>query len=340
MSHVRLQVTKVSIGCVAVQQRPLSMPACAIVSLSLPPVGQQFEGPPASEFALQAGKDSTLNRFTKRASDGRLRFAVRWARQIVFLAVAVPVWSAVAAPPQLVPHQAEYRVTLDTVRTGALVAAMTGTLQFEWRDVCDGWAVNQRFGLLFTDTRGQEHWSDRRYLTWEAKDGSAFRFSIRAVRNDTVTEEVEGEAVLYDDKSGGEIRFNMPSNYQAVLPEGTMFPSTHFLHILENLKGPQGPRMDVVFSGSEEDGLHRVNTFFGSEIDPGSMELDPQIDELFGRHVRIGYFPYFDQSLEPDYEAILQIRENGVLDKFVIDYADFSIKGVLDRWTTIQPGNC
>ncbi len=244
-----------------------------------------------------------------------------------------------AAAPQVLPHRAEYQITLETVRTGAMVAAMKGILGFEWRDVCDGWAVNQRFGIQFTDKQGQQHWSDRRYLTWEAKDGRAFRFSIRAVRDDVVIEEAEGQAVLHGDGTGGEILFKLPSAYRAALPEGTIFPSTHFLRILADLKSPEGPRADVVFSGSEEDGLQRVNTFFGSEIADG-LESDSGLADLFGRHVRIGYFPYFERRLEADYEVILQVRENGVLDQFVIDYTDFSIKGVLNQWVEIPPTDC
>ncbi len=245
-----------------------------------------------------------------------------------------------AAAPQVLPHRAEYQITLETVRTGAMVAAMKGILGFEWRDVCDGWAVNQRFGIQFTDKQGQQHWSDRRYLTWEAKDGRAFRFSIRAVRDDVVIEEAEGQAVLHGDGTGGEILFKLPSAYRAALPEGTIFPSTHFLRILADLKSPEGPRADVVFSGSEEDGLQRVNTFFGSEIAADGLGSDSGLADLFGRHVRIGYFPYFERRLEADYEVILQVRENGVLDQFVIDYTDFSIKGVLNQWIEIPPTDC
>ncbi len=261
------------------------------------------------------------------------------------LALVLPnlclVAGGAAAGPQVLPHHAEYRITLDTVRAGSTVAAMSGKLGFEWRDVCDGWAVNQRFGLRFTDRQGRQHWSDRRYLTWEAKDGTAFRFSIRAVRDNVVIEESEGQAVLHKDGSaGGEILFKLPSPYRAALPEGTIFPSTHFLRILEALEAPAGPRADVVFSGSEEDGLQRVNTFFGAEVDPGPESAESELGQLFGRRVRIGYFPYFARNLEADYEVVLQVRENGVLDWFVIDYADFSIKGVLDEWTELEAAGC
>ena len=291
-----------------------------------------------------------LESFGQEIGDWRLllrilRLRVRGAAlRALPLAAATAVFMSgagvAAAAPQVLPHRAEYQITLDSVRTGAMVAAMTGILGFEWRDVCDGWAVNQRFGIQFTDKQGQQHWSDRRYLTWEAKDGRAFRFSIRAVRDDVVIEEAEGQAVLHGDGSGGEILFKLPSAYRAALPEGTIFPSTHFLRILADLKSPEGPRADVVFSGSEEDGLQRVNTFFGSEIAADGLESDSGLAGLFGRHVRIGYFPYFEQRLEADYEVILQVRENGVLDQFVIDYTDFSIRGVLDQWIEIPPTDC
>ncbi len=228
---------------------------------------------------------------------------------------------------------------LDTVRAGAMVSALTGKLGFERRDVCDGWAVNQRLGLRFTDRQGLLHSSDRRYLTWEAKDGTAFRFSVRAVRDNVVIEEAEGQAALHEGTTGGEIRFKLPSPYRAALPEGAIFPSTHFLRILEELKDPAGPRSDIVFSG-EEDGLQRVNTIFGAEVAAETTGVEADPDEPFGRSVRIGYFPYFERSLEADYEAILQVRENGVVDQFVIDYSDFSIKGVLDGWSELEAANC
>lgn len=261
-----------------------------------------------------------------------------------FLALAACALAAgcagkAGAAAGVLPHKAVYDVALDEAR-GGQVMALDGKLQFEWRDACDGWVVNQHFVFRFTDRHGRMHWTNRRYLTWEAKDGRTFRFSIRTEGDGETIEYVEGEAVLHGDGSGGEVEYDHPSRYHATLPAGTLFPSFHFLDTLDDLGRPAGLASDVIFSGSEDTGLQRVTTFFGSSVsaDPFAADGDPA--GIPGREIRFAYFPYFDRGEHPDHEVELRVRANGVVDSFVIDHIDFSFAGELESLERLVPPEC
>ncbi len=253
--------------------------------------------------------------------------------------LTVMTFGAASALAQLVPHRAVYEVHLDENRGGS-VMAMTGKLQFEWKDSCDGWLVNQHFIFLVLDRHGNQHWTDRRYITWEAKDGSAFRFSIVTNSGGRRIETVEGDATLRSDGSGGEIYYRLPSRYEAALPAGTTFPAAHFLQALNEMKGTADFKADTVFSGPEGDGLQRVTTFYGLPVTAEPDALGGALTALSGRNLRFAYFPFFGREESPDQEISMRLRSNGVVDSFVMDHIDFSFAGELESWQEVPPQGC
>src|SRR3546814_11700640 len=77
-----------------------------------------------------------------------------------------------------------------------------GRFEFEWSDVCDGWAVNQRFriAMLYEDGLSVSFgWS---LSSWESKDGRRSRFFVRRLDGSGQAETVRGEAELDADASG------------------------------------------------------------------------------------------------------------------------------------------
>src|SRR3546814_7652610 len=78
-------------------------------------------------------------------------------------------------------------------------------------DVCDGWAVNQRFRLavLYEDGLSVSYgWS---LSSWESKDGGRYRFFIRRFDGSGESESVRGEAELAADGSGRAV-FHAPED--------------------------------------------------------------------------------------------------------------------------------
>src|SRR3546814_5782385 len=89
--------------------------------------------------------------------------------------VTGPAAAAMLGSQGLVSHKAVYALSLGELRASSAVTEAAGRFEFEWSDVCDGWAVNQRFRLavLYEDglsvsygwsLRSEEHTSELQSL--------------------------------------------------------------------------------------------------------------------------------------------------------------------------------
>ena len=142
---------------------------------------------------------------------------------------------AAAGAPAVVdalPHKAVYSLSLGEMRSSSLVVDATGRFEFEWTDVCDGWAINQRFRIAFLYEDGltvSYGWS---LSSWESKDGKRYRFFIRRFDASGESESVRGAAVIGADGSG-RATYSEPEPREIELPAGTLFPTSHTSHVLE-----------------------------------------------------------------------------------------------------------
>src|SRR3546814_16686585 len=112
-----------------------------------------------------------------------------------------------------------------------MAGGAAGRFGVEWSDVCDGWAVNQRFriALLYEDGLSVSFgWS---LSSWESKDGRRYRFFVRRFDGSGQAETVRGEAELDADGSGTAV-FHGPDRREVALPAGTQFPTHHTRQVL------------------------------------------------------------------------------------------------------------
>ena len=147
---------------------------------------------------------------------------------------AAPFPAAAASVSQLVPHKALYRLSLKGSSGTNDVSAVGGQMAFEWRDTCDGWAINQRNLMLLESAEGVMRSVDSRMTTWEAKDGSSFRFIVDKDYGAGGGEIVEGRAQRTE-TGAVTARFTSPSEVAMDLPADVMFPSQHTLALLDSI---------------------------------------------------------------------------------------------------------
>lgn len=100
------------------------------------------------------------------------------------------------------PHRALYALSLGSAKASSGVLGASGAMTYEWGETCGGWTVEQRFRLKleYSDQDGNE--INTNLVTWEAKDGSRYRFNERRMRNGELDEEIRGEAHM-----------NLPQSY-------------------------------------------------------------------------------------------------------------------------------
>ena len=51
------------------------------------------------------------------------------------------------SPIHIAAHRAIYTMSMASAKSGSNITDASGRLQFEWRDVCDGWAIQQHMKL-------------------------------------------------------------------------------------------------------------------------------------------------------------------------------------------------
>lgn len=264
---------------------------------------------------------------------------------LVFLAFPLLLGGqAVRAEADLVEHRAVYALSLAKTEAGSTaVTNARGKLDFEWSDVCDGWAVRQRTRIFVTHADGSQvdfGWS---LNAWESRDGLTYRFFIRRLFGTGEEETVRGEARLDGPGLGGTATFTEPEERTVTLPKGTLFTSRHNFVIIEAAENDALPDWRTVFDGTGDDGgYYGVNVALAKALPAGApTNLDlPMLADQQSWRVVMAYFDPMDEGVAPSHEQRLRVFANGVVDELVLDYGDFSLDAELVDLEPLPAPDC
>ncbi len=242
--------------------------------------------------------------------------------------------------PELAGHRAIYDISLSRPDPAGAVVAIRGRLAVEVQDSCDGHTTNQRFWTEMMNADGENVVSDFTLSSWEAKDGSRFRFEMRNLLNGEVSEEYAGSAVMRG-LEGGAVEMRKPEEETIALPKGITFPNQHLARIIRKALDGAPFASIRVFDGSGEEGLFETGAKIGRPVPPetGGNPLFAPLSGLRSWPVRIAFFPLKTKAEEPQYEIGFRLFENGVSGDITLDYGEYAMKGVL-RQLEMLPGGC
>ncbi|WP_208539245.1 EipB family protein [Algihabitans albus] len=241
------------------------------------------------------------------------------------------------------PHRASYELLLIPGKGDGSVASAGGRLDFEWADVCDGWAVKQRTRVILGQSQGGELDFGWALTTWEAKDGLAFRFVIQRFQGGEVYETVRGDAELESQGGPGIARFEEPVAREVALPPGTLFPTDHTFRMIDSALTGNPSLYRLVFDASSEtDGLAAVSAIVGGRIPsdhPATLDSD-LIANLPSWRLMLAYFPPFGEAELPETEVDLRVFSNGLADDFRFNYGDFALRARLMELEPLAMPEC
>ena len=216
---------------------------------------------------------------------------------------------AAAEAVTIAPHRALYDLHLADVKSDSGINNAGGQLLFVWGDSCDGWTIEQRLNLAFSYTEGGRQHIQTSLASWEAKDGSDFRFSVRRNVNGKQKEQFEGKAELAANGSGT-AHYTLPSGHTVNLAPKTLFPTVHTLQILRAAKAGKTMLTRDVFDGADETGENQITAFIGAPKDvpaPAGLQaaapqpVGPQsgaasLDHGRGWPVHMAFFAPLDET--------------------------------------------
>jgi hypothetical protein len=240
----------------------------------------------------------------------------------------------------IAPHRALYDLSLASTRASGGVVGVEGRMMFQWGDTCDGWTIEQRYRMRLIQAQEDQVDIVSNLVTWESKDGSRYRFTLRKKRGGEPEEEIRGSALLQGAGKEGQANFTRPEPQSIELPAGTMFPTAHTIELIRRAEAKEAILSRRVFDGSEVEDPVEVNAVIGRLLppDPADEKLGPLLARP-GWRVRLAFFPAEGQSPQPDYEIGLRLLDNGVSTDMIIDYGDFSVRARL-REVEALPGGC
>ena len=266
--------------------------------------------------------------------------------------VAVLGATGASARVDLLSHRAVYRLSLADTERSIGVTSIDGGLVLEWRASCEGSISNQRIGFVAGLGDGPGFVYDVRFSSWESRDGTQLRFSVRSFDDGKLVEAYRGEAALDAADGGGQATFVSPEDQTLELPRGTLFPTEHMRRLIESAE-----RGDVVighdlFDGSGLEGLSRVTAVIGrSEVAerPSPEDADQKGADQMGADatgtariwpVSLAYHPEAGVDDMPSFEISFDLTERGVLHDLVLDYGDFALKAEMEQLETFPEPVC
>jgi hypothetical protein len=246
-------------------------------------------------------------------------------------AAAKPARAAV----ELASHRAVYSMLLGTARSGSNTVDVRGAMYIELAEACDGWTVSQRVKMTLYATQGGEIDTDSNFSSWESQDGKSYRFTVRNSRNGKVTEEFRGDANLEGANHSGKATFTAGLTFD--LPKGTLFPTEHMAKLIAAAQGGSMRLSRVMFDGATLDGPLEVNAIIGSPVKPAGGD---RLTDRASWSVRMAFFPIQSQQAEPDYEVEVRLSDNGVSNRLLLDYGDFTVNAVLEKIEPLPKPKC
>ena len=270
----------------------------------------------------------------------RFHKAMALGAAFVLLSAEVPAWG----DEPLAPHHATYVLSLAPDNQNSQITGADGLMVYDLKKTCDGWAADLQLKFVMSLEGGDNRSFETSQVTWEATDGSAYRYSIKNRFGGGAANQLRGEARI-DVAAGGKATAtaDLPAPSQAKLPDGTLFPIIHTRELLKHARAG-----DAVFTAEFFDGTASTQAMEASAlIGPGEVDwpgLPKKIPELAGHtSYPIGLAFYLGDQTDavPDTEQSERLYDNGVIGAFSFSLGTIKIRAALDSVQLKTPeGGC
>ncbi len=245
-----------------------------------------------------------------------------------FLA-AMSLAALVAAAPgagaaDILPHHAIYDLGMHFKWGDGTDVVASGIVGWTTEDHCETWMFEEAVLIRFDDGESWQYL--RELVTFEAKDGSWFRFQDET-RDPEGAELASGEAVAGET---GRIVIEEPEPLAAPLPEGTLFPMQFKIDVLDRAANGERFMSHAVFDGSDAAATSRYATFVESKQEDGGQAI---------WNVAISAFTDTGNT-GPDLEIRARLRDDGVIDQISFDDSESVVTLRLKELTELAARGC
>ncbi|WP_119302238.1 EipB family protein [Dongia deserti] len=253
--------------------------------------------------------------------------------------LVLPGASADAA--QLMPHRAIYELTGKSAGGFGRSGSLHGLLTYELMEDCDGWSVNQKAGLDVSAAEGAGHRFEWSQATWEAKDGSSYRYFIKDSQDGTTGNQRRGELVYPEPGATGKLTTELPARGEADVPPA-LLPVQHTLELLERAKAGDTIYLAKIFDATVDEKPVEISATFGPSLPQSELQAEafaPLIN-VPSRHIDFAFFVKNLPDGTPDFEQSIELFENGVVSRVSFEFGGLPVLGKLRKLEMLEPQTC
>lgn len=238
----------------------------------------------------------------------------------------------------LIPHRAGYvlRLAPGSDTSGG------GTMSYEIKSVCDGWAVEMKADLTLVGNGGRVQRLGWNQITWEAKDRSRYRYFMRESSDGEETGRRRGEARRQSPQAEATVTADLPQREEYKLPAGILFPVQHTEALIDAAASGQTFLSAKLFDGAVENDAVELGASLGMSVSnwKGAGKATAALTGVRSFPVGLAYF--FSESPEglPDTEQRLRLFVNGVVGEMVFSLGSLDVEARLEEFRELEPEGC
>lgn len=245
----------------------------------------------------------------------------------ILAAASLAIAAIPATAADIVPHEAQYRITLESLRITGTAMRAEGAMAIRATRDCEKWKVLKELLYVVEVSDGTAiriHTMDRVY---EGLDGRRMEFAGWFRVNGGSRLDVKGHATLEPGDAGGTVRFRQPATLLESLPPGTRFPMSALQETVDALATGRPVRGRQVYSG--------LGLSVTTDVSPSKSALKdtPRGDAhlLDDRAWLVQSTLYADagKAGRPLVTETAEIHGNGVVSRFWSDFEMLTIRGEL-----------
>ncbi len=259
-------------------------------------------------------------------------------RTLAALAI-LAAWPLSAGAVTLQPHVGVYELTMSKNRTDSGLSSVHGRLVLQVIDACDGYQQSQRMVLITTSSDGESVTRDFNFDSWESRDGTEIRFDSSDTANGRLQQHHIGRAELDSRGGTGQVVFDQPTLDDIPLRAGTVFPTEHFVVLIEAALDGETQVERPVYDGSGPNGIYDAVAWIGKPQAPTrDTAAEARLDGESAWNVHVAYFKPATSDFLPEYEIGFRLHGNGVATDLELDYGSFALKAELSRLDYLSSG--
>jgi hypothetical protein len=252
-----------------------------------------------------------------------------------------------AGGPKLVPHLAFYDLKLDRVKGSRPVSDVVGRLSLEFTgDACSGYATRFRQVTRIVDADSGARTTDLKSESWEAGDGSSYRFRIVTEVNGREVQQSEGKADRAAD-GGISVDLRRPSPSRSDMAGEAVFPTAHVARMVETARSGGRLLETRLYDGSENgERLFDTTALIGARVPAEGRKVEESagkvgLAEVPRWPVTVSYFEPGAGERTPVLVMSYDLFENGISAALRLDFGEFTLKGEMTRLDLLPPkGTC